>query len=497
MKRIIIFFLEILILLFHQSNIFAQIVVTQSTIKACDGQEINFSPSISGGSGSYTFSWSGPESFTSKIKSPSIANVTSKIAGNYKLQVNDIVDTTLKTISNVEVKYFELPKKGEIKSSIAGDNIFLAVFNNQPKLAYTWTNPNGTTQIGVSLSVSNAKLSDLGDYKLKISDSTSGCYSTFTQTISNLPKTEQQQIIDGNNDELRYWASIGGNLDFANTNIKVNSIYTDLQFNGKIYLNNTYHIQFPMRIYYNNGTGLQTINNNVQRFVTIDTITYYKEKKYKYWLDTPNLKYKTESQNFGLNLPISLYGKIPNSEWFFTLGANLDFVLTTNRQFGYEYSNSDSTLKFNIVDNISKIPVLNNIPNYSTGVIRIPNVFYGTSNVRPELNIPDREWQFFQFYYGLQLGLAYEAKDIDFFIKYSWGANTTFFQQRQDSNVGYYNHILQTRFIEKKKLGIQIFIDLRLPDILPDKTSSAFPYYYVSLAKLINLDALSKLFASK
>jgi hypothetical protein len=497
MKRIIIFFLGILILLFHQSNIFAQIVVTQSTIKACDGQEINFSPSISGGSGSYTFSWSGPESFTSKIKSPSIANVTSKIAGNYKLQVNDMVDTTLKTISNVEVKYFELPKKGEIKSSIAGDNIFLAVFNNQPKLAYTWTNPNGTTQIGVSLSVPNAKLSDLGDYKLKILDSTSGCYSTFTQTISNLPKTEQEEIIDNNNDELRYWASIGGNLDFANTNIKVNSVYSDIQFNGKIKINNRWHAQFPVRIYYNNGTGVQTIdNNNMQRFITIDTLTFYKEKKIKYWLDTPRLKYKTESQNFGLNLPISLYYKIHNSDWRLTTGLNLDFVLTTNKLFGYEYSNSDTTLNFRIVDDISKIPV-SNIINNTTGIIRVPNVFYGTSNVRPDINIPDRELQFFQFYYGVQVGIAYQTKDIDFFLKYSLGATTTFLQARQGSNVGYYNHVLQTRFIERKNLGIQIFLDLRLPDILPDKTASAFPYYYVSLAKLINLDALSKLFSTK
>ena len=495
MNKIILNSLLISTMFFFNYNLLSQIVVTQTTINACDGQEINFSPDISGGSGSYSFLWSGPDGFTSKVKSPSIAIVTKKVAGSYKLEVMDLVNTTLKTTSSVNVNYFTLPQKGEVKSSIAGNDIFIATFNNDPNLSYIWTSPDGTTQTGLSVTKLSAKLSDLGEYKLIILDSKSGCSNNVSENISNTPKIEEKE---NNNDELRYWACIGGNLDFANTKIRLNSVYSDIQFNGKININNKYHIQFPMRLYYNNGTGTQNIdNNNIQRFVTIDTLTFYKEKKIKYWLDTPRLNYKTESQNFGLNLPISLYYKIPRSDWHLTIGANLDFVLTTNKLFGYEYSNSDSTLKFNVVDNISKIPISNTIPNYTSGVVRVPNVFYGTSNFRPELSIPDREWQYFQFYYGLQVGLAYEAKDVDFFLKYSWGKNTTFFQQQQDPNVGYYNHVIQTRFIEKKKLGIQIFIDLRLPAILPDKSASAFPYYYISIAKLINLDALSRLFETK
>lgn len=484
-------------LFIYDFNLFSQIVVTQTAINACEGQEVNFSPNISGGSGSYTFFWSGPNGFTSNVKNPSISKVTKEIEGTYNLKINDLQNTTITANSKIEVKYFTLPQKGEIKSSIAGDNIFIAIFNNNPKLTYVWSSPDGTTQAGLSISKSGAKLSDLGEYKLVIVDNESGCKNASSHIVTNQSKIEKAEIIDSN-DELKYWASIGGNLDFANTNIRVSSIYTDLQFNGKISINDNYHIQFPMRIYYNNGIGTQNIdNNNVQRFITIDTLTYLKEKKIRYWLDTPRLNYKTESQNFGLNLPISLYYKIPSSDWHFTLGVNLDFALTTNKIFGYQYLNSDSTLKFNIVDNISKIPIGSSVPNYTSGVIRVPNVFYGTSNVRPELNIPDREFNYFQFYYGLQVGLAYETKDVDFFLKYSWGSNTTFIERLQNPNVGYYNHVIQTRFIERKKLGVQIFIDLRLPDILPDKTASAFPYYYISLAKLINLDALSKLFTTK
>jgi hypothetical protein len=154
---------------------FTQISITQSNINACEGQPINFTPAITGGSGSYSYFWSGPNNFTSNIQAPSINKATKKNEGNYTVIVKDLVSIALSSSKTIVIKILPLPTIKEIVKSIAGNTISLFPVSDNPNISYSWTEPSGSNQASLTMTKANATLTDNGIYTLTITDSKSGC----------------------------------------------------------------------------------------------------------------------------------------------------------------------------------------------------------------------------------------------------------------------------------------------------------------------------------
>ncbi len=55
----------------------------------CEGNTVNFDAQVSGGGGPYTYSWSGPQAFSSSNQNPVISNLLPNMSGTYSVTVSD------------------------------------------------------------------------------------------------------------------------------------------------------------------------------------------------------------------------------------------------------------------------------------------------------------------------------------------------------------------------------------------------------------------------
>lgn len=80
------------------------IPVASSNSPVCKNGNVNFSGSASGGVGSFTYSWSGPASYTSTLQNPSISLVALTMAGDYFLTATDNNGCSITTSTNLFVR---------------------------------------------------------------------------------------------------------------------------------------------------------------------------------------------------------------------------------------------------------------------------------------------------------------------------------------------------------------------------------------------------------
>ncbi|QJW88743.1 hypothetical protein HNV11_04785 [Spirosoma taeanense] len=303
---------------------------------------------------------------------------------------------------------------------------------------------------------------------------------------------EDEEDSEDTLDKYFFIGHFGGNINFIDRQLTVNSVYTDVQFNPQLKLKNGFGLRFPIRVYYNNGAGpLQSDNSNRQRIITVDTVTV--APKVRYWDDEFALVYKTENRNLGLNVPVLLTWNIQdNPNWAVTAGLNVDFVWVTNRRYDYQYAPvSADTAGFRVVNTRSQVPI---IPPTVVGSVTATNApVYGTNPFRPKTP-PAREFSFSQIFIGFQAGLEHQSTNFNFSLRYSLGNVSTFAQRRVDANNDY-NHIIQLIFLEKKT-GIQFFGEVRAATFRNDGFANAIPVpqYYFSLAKTIYLAKIKEIF---
>jgi hypothetical protein len=151
--------------------IYAKPVATASNSSpACEGSTI----SLTGGpDGMVSYSWTGPNGFTSSLQNPTIPNVTLAMAGTYTLTVTFSVGSTGTATTIVTVN----PKPVTIASSNSpvceGSTISLTGGPNG-MASYSWTGPNGLTSDLQNPSIPNATLAMAGTYTLTVT-SPSGC----------------------------------------------------------------------------------------------------------------------------------------------------------------------------------------------------------------------------------------------------------------------------------------------------------------------------------
>jgi hypothetical protein len=166
--------------------IYAKPVATASNSSpACEGSTI----SLSGGpDGMVSYSWTGPNDFSSSLQSPTIPNATLAMAGTYTLTVTFSVGSTGTAITDVTVNAKPVTTASSNSPVCEGSTISLS--GGPDGMAnYSWTGPNGFSSSLQSPTITDATTAMAGTYTLNVT-STSGCTGTAASTtveVSTLP----------------------------------------------------------------------------------------------------------------------------------------------------------------------------------------------------------------------------------------------------------------------------------------------------------------------
>ena len=151
----------------------------------CSGATLNLNAStISGAS----YSWTGPNGYSSSLQNPSIINASSSAAGSYS--VVSIVAGCSSTPTSVNAIVNSAPAApvlGTIAPICAG-----ATLNMSASLisgaTYSWTGPNGFSSTLQNPSISNAGVAASGTYSvISISNGCSSSAATVTATVNAIP----------------------------------------------------------------------------------------------------------------------------------------------------------------------------------------------------------------------------------------------------------------------------------------------------------------------
>ncbi len=148
-----------------------EITALSSNAPSCsDGTStVTFFPSIFP-SGSYTYTWSGPNNFTADILNPVIVNSGSNINGVYTLTVSSGICTSLP--KSVVVQIEEIPPSPTITGVLnycVDDDILLRVEPVEDATSYVWNTPQGVrfTQTAF-LAIPFAEREDAGTYSVAV-----------------------------------------------------------------------------------------------------------------------------------------------------------------------------------------------------------------------------------------------------------------------------------------------------------------------------------------
>jgi len=159
-------------------------LTASSTGTLCAGQ--SFSLTATAGLASYA--WSGPNSYTSSVQTPTLNNSTSLMSGTYSLTGVDVNGcsasrtTTVSVITNTNVV------ASVVTQTICEGNNF--VLNASGGNTYLWDGPNSYTSAVQSPTISNSALAMSGIYTV-VATPTGGCAGTSTVniTVNTLPTT--------------------------------------------------------------------------------------------------------------------------------------------------------------------------------------------------------------------------------------------------------------------------------------------------------------------
>lgn len=161
-------------------------VITASNSPVVEGNTINFTATSTGGT---TYSWTGPNGFTSTTQNPSISAATLATAGTYTVTILSSGTCTATATTAVIVTPTCTPPTNAIAASnspVAEGNTINFTATSTGGTAYNWTGPNGFTSTSQNPSISAATLTTAGTYTVTILSSGT-CTATATTAVVVTP----------------------------------------------------------------------------------------------------------------------------------------------------------------------------------------------------------------------------------------------------------------------------------------------------------------------
>ncbi|XZF14901.1 gliding motility-associated C-terminal domain-containing protein [Chitinophagaceae bacterium MMS25-I14] len=157
--------------------------VAGSNSPVCAGQPLNLTSSTA--TSGVTYSWTGPNSFTSAAQNPTIAAVTAAAAGTYTVTVTSTstLCTSAPNTTTVTVKPLPIdPTAGSNSPVCQGQTLNLTATATTSGATYSWSGPNSFTSTTQNPSVSPVTLAANGAYT--VYTLLNGCQSANSSTVN-------------------------------------------------------------------------------------------------------------------------------------------------------------------------------------------------------------------------------------------------------------------------------------------------------------------------
>ncbi|MFN3404255.1 MAG: sugar-binding protein [Cytophagaceae bacterium] len=143
--------------------------------------------------GAISYSWTGPDGFTSTTQNPSISDATTAKSGSYSVTVSTAGSGCTSAPASVMVTVNNDPAAPVVNSNsplCVGGTISLTASNVAGSTSYNWTGPDGFTSTTQNPTITDATTAKSGSYSVTVSTAGSGCTSVATSvtvTINNDP----------------------------------------------------------------------------------------------------------------------------------------------------------------------------------------------------------------------------------------------------------------------------------------------------------------------
>lgn len=158
-------------------------LVATSNSPVCFGDQISLFATPSGGTPAFTYTWSGPNGYSSSVQNPVRNNADNSMAGTYNVNVTDnkgcIANaTTNVTIAPNPVSGIDGPQTTCAKEPV----LFVATPPAGAGAVYTWSFQGGTPANATGTSVS-VQWNSPGTYTIQLVVTKDGCNAEYTRTI--------------------------------------------------------------------------------------------------------------------------------------------------------------------------------------------------------------------------------------------------------------------------------------------------------------------------
>jgi gliding motility-associated-like protein len=159
----------------------------------CAGSTLNLTASTIAGA---SYSWSGPNGFTSSLQNPVINNVTAANAGSYAVTVTVAQCTSAAAITSVVINSIPITPVVSASPVCVGMNLNLTA-SLIPGASYSWTGPNNFSSSNQNITITNAALVNAGTYSVTVS--ANGCTSASASVTAIVNTVPSAPIVSSNN----------------------------------------------------------------------------------------------------------------------------------------------------------------------------------------------------------------------------------------------------------------------------------------------------------
>ncbi|MBO4615281.1 MAG: PKD domain-containing protein [Bacteroidales bacterium] len=157
-------------------------VTVEGDVAYCEGETISLT-AVSNVPA--TYSWSGPNGFTSSSASITLPNATTNYNGAFVVTATPANGCAVNTTANVVVYANPSVAISNNGPACEGEQVTFTASSNET-LSYSWSGPNGFTSTVASPVISAATLDNAGTYTLDVENTATGCVNTFhTELIVN------------------------------------------------------------------------------------------------------------------------------------------------------------------------------------------------------------------------------------------------------------------------------------------------------------------------
>jgi hypothetical protein len=164
-------------------SVFPNPTVSAVGASICSNQTLNLTASSSNAS---SFSWTGPNAFSSNLQNPSIVSLLVNASGSYTVVATSALGCSNSAICNASITALPIYTPASNSPRCEGATLNLNV-NVQSGVIFSWSGPNGFSSGLTNVNISNSSLSNGGTYTLIASKGSCIESKTIAVIINPLP----------------------------------------------------------------------------------------------------------------------------------------------------------------------------------------------------------------------------------------------------------------------------------------------------------------------